>query len=426
MDLDNISNNLGKEGMTLIKDICDVAYTRLPGSENEKKAQQFMVEKFKSFGVDDVSTREYGVYSKFFLWWPRISILLFYGSIALYLFFPLLSFIFIVIGALNLVFKIFSYTVLDVFFKKNPSSNVIAKLKPQQVSPSGKAKMIMIIGGHIDSNYEYPIGKKYGTKMIKVVIPVIVGMLVWILFTLIHVIITLINGEGLVNFTASAWELQGSDWLLIPVLFLIPYATWVGFWMVINLPVPGANDNLSGVAVTAEIIKYFAQHPKEKPKHIEIWTVSFGSEEGGMIGSKEMAKDVRAALDHGTFPAEKVWVVNWDSIAANGPIFIAKSEPMYRAKHDPKVVNQLVESAKNANVDYIAKTLAAGTDSAPFSRLKIPAVGMVCFGDGSSPANWHSRDDTPENCDVRGLIHSIKLGLQFILDVDQKLDSNAL
>jgi len=192
-----------------------------------------------------------------------------------------------------------------------------------------------------------------------------------------------------------------------------------------TLPVAGANDNLSGVAVAVETFKYFAQHPEERPANVDLWAVCFGSEEGGMMGSKNMARDVRTMLDAGTFPGESIWVVNFDTVGANGPLHIATKEPMYRVgAYDPVVYTALAAAAAKAGVDHVVKSLpAGGTDSAPFGRLGIPAAGVLCFGDGTSPPNWHTRNDIPDNVDPRGLVNCIKMAIQFIQDVDQSLSN---
>ena len=377
-DLNQVATDLGNEGMRFVREICDVAWTRLPGSENEAKAQEFIKRRFPEYGAEDVSVRNYKVYSKFFMWWPRLSIFFFFISFGLYTFFPLLGLLFAVLTAVNLIMKIFSFTFLDVFFKANPSSNVIAKLKAKKQGSSGKPKRVLIIGGHTDSNYEYPIGKKMGTKMIKVVIPVFIAMAIWILIVLVKSILFGLNGKIIGDAADAASVFTKPDWFFILYLLFLPYMIWVGFWMVSNRPVPGANDNLSGVAVAAMVLKYFAKTPNERPNNVEIWAVAFGSEEGGMMGSKAMSQDVKKMLDEGTFPAESVWVLNYDSVGANGPLFIATAEPMYRVwSHNPEVYNQLAASAKKAGVDIIVKSLMAGTDSAPFSRLGIPAVGEI-------------------------------------------------
>jgi acetylornithine deacetylase/succinyl-diaminopimelate desuccinylase-like protein len=264
-----------------------------------------------------------------------------------------------------------------------------------------------------------------GTGLVKIAVPIVILMGVWILITLVKTILFAIAGKVMVaSLAEAALVLTRPDWAFIIILCCLPYAIWVGFNMVVNEPVPGANDNLSGVAVAFETLKYFAK-PENRLENVELWAIAFGSEEGGMLGSKTMANDVKKALEDKTFPAESVWIVSFDSIGAKGPLQIATKEPLYRVKsHSPDVYNQLAASAKTAGVAHYLKSLTAGTDSAPFSRLGIPAVGIVAMGDGKHPANWHSPEDIPEKCDVEGIINSIKMSIQFVRDVDESLEKS--
>jgi putative aminopeptidase FrvX len=257
--------------------------------------------------------------------------------------------------------------------------------------------------------------------MVNLLIPLGIIALIWYLNTIIHFIFLVLNNQPLIQLDSSIWNVFTTpDWIFLGVIITLPYVSWVGLRMVSSLPIPGANDNLSGVAVVMMVLKHFAANPQARPKNLEIWFVAFGSEEGGMMGSKAMAEEVKEALTKGLLSTNDVWVLNFDSIGANGPLTIATKESMYRVKsHNPLVYNQLAQSAKKANIDHIVKSIPAGTDSAPFSRLGIPAGAILCFGDGTSPPNWHSRDDIPENVDERGLRNSIKLTLQFIQDIDE-------
>ncbi len=420
-DLHATSETLAGNARRLISDICGVAWTRLPGSKGERDAQAFMKDIFSKTGADAVEVQDFKLHARFFRWWPVISIVFFWASIVLYLVSPLLALIAAILAFLNLGMKILSFDFLDVLFKNEPSSNVIGKL----VLPGGKQPdKLVIVGGHIDSNYEYPIGSKLGTKLVYVFIfaaVVMVLMLAGIAGKLaFHVaggLPVIDTGAGMLQpFVSPAWF----DVPFYIVLVLSPLLSYVGIRMVSSNPVPGANDNLSGIGVTVALLDHF--HRKEhRPVNTEIWFVSFGSEEGGMKGSKHMSKTVQDALrsGKGDLPASTVWVVNFDSVASNGPMLIATKEPIYRCTYLPDVYTAMARSAEKAGVPHVVKALAAGSDSAPFGRRGIPATGIVGMGeDGHSPKNWHSLEDTPENMRMEGILHSIKLGIQFIADVD--------
>jgi hypothetical protein len=317
----------------------------------------------------------------------------------------------------NIILKLFSYTFLDILFKKHPTANTIGKLKPKSSGDSEKPKKIILIGGHIDSTYEFPLGRKFGKKMIYFYAFVFVAAAMWFLISLYQFIVNLLNGLPLISLT----PIFIFEWYYIMILILTPFICWIAWNVVSTRPVQGANDNLSGVAVSLKVLDYFSEN---RPENIEIWAVAFGAEEAGMAGSKALSKELKDQIDNQTFPAESLWVVNFDSVASDDPLIISTAEPMYRATHDPKVYNQLAESAEKAGVNYQLKKIDAGTDSAPFSRLGIPSVGAIAAGADGIPQNWHSREDTPENCDTIGLTETIKCAIQFIKDIDDSLTEN--
>ncbi len=412
----------GAAGKRLIEEICGVAWTRLPGSEGEKRAQALIRDKMKALGADSVEVQEYTAHPAFFRWWPVISILLFYASLFAYHVFPLVALAAAALAVANVLLKLFSYEFLDVLFKRKPSSNVVARVAPRDGRPPNR---VVIVGGHADSNYEYPIGSRFGTKLIPLLIPVFGAMAAGVIVSAVKFGTALADDGFVAGFGAAAWRAftvpNWLDVLYFVIVGTLPYASWIGFRMISSNPVPGANDNLSGVAVALLLLERFAK-AEWRPRNVELRFVSFGSEEGGMKGSKHMSRLVREALDGGKLGAPSAWVVNFDSIASKGPMLIASKEPLYRCTYVPEVYTQMEASAKKADVDVIVKSLAAGTDSAPFGRAGIPATGIVCMGEGHSPTNWHSIADTPENIEEIGIEHCVKLGAQFIRDVDESLD----
>ncbi|MHA1731688.1 MAG: M28 family metallopeptidase [Promethearchaeota archaeon] len=425
MDIDEVGREYGAEGNELVREVCEVAWERLPGSDGEARGQEFLARKLEEFGADEVTIREFKVRQRFFRWWPVVSVVLFYGSLAGYLFFPALAVLLCALMVANLYFKLFSYTFLDVLFRNKPSSNVVAKLKARELDGDGRPRALVILGGHTDANYEYPIGRKWGPAgLVKVVLPTLLLMLYWTLASVARLVVSLVLGWP--PFLPPEFAVDcflRPDWLFLAGLAATPFVSWVGFRMVSGRAVAGANDNLSGVAVAAEVLKFFVDHPGERPAGVELWAVCFGSEEGGMMGSKTMAADVRRAIDDGTFPVpeERLWVVNFDTVGSDGPVHISTREPMYRVKaYMPRVYEALAAAAEKTNVEFKLKSLSVGgTDSAPFGRLGIPASSVLCL-DGSRPINWHTREDTPENVDPAGIVNCVKLSIQFLKDLGER------
>ena len=416
MDLDKTAKELGKEGHQLIYDVCDVARFRLPGSEGEEQGQKFMEKKLKEFGADEVETQHFDVYPRFFRWWPMLSFGFFLISLFTFPYSPLLSMFLTIFMLVNVGLKLLSFQFLDRIFKKKDSLNVIGKLKANKVvnNELDKPKKIILFGGHTDSTYEFPLGAKYAMNMVYFYLAIVGAAGLWIITCLVISIMRGING-----IPQFSWNLEWT-WYYITFIAITPIIGLIVWNIVSGRPVPGANDNLSGVATVTGVLKYFS---KNRPENIELWTVCFGSEEGGMKGSKALSQKIKKMQEKGDLPADEIWVINFDSVGADGPLTIATAEPMYRVKsHDPEVYNALANACDKVGVKAELDKIEAGTDSAPFSRLEIPAVGVICNGKEGTPAYWHCREDTPENIDPKGLVHTIKCSIQLVLNEDKKLE----
>ncbi|MHA1847207.1 MAG: hypothetical protein ACTSXU_06140, partial [Promethearchaeota archaeon] len=261
-NLDKNSVDLGNDAVKLIKDICDIAYTRLPGSDNERRAQEYIYELMKTYGAEDLEVHHFKVYSKFFRWWPAISVTLFLSSLAGYIFVPLVGLITSILALLNISFKLVSIEFLDHLFKKQNSCNVLGKIKPNKARER-KKRLILILGGHADSNYEYPIGSKFGTKMVYLLISALLMMIISIIINMAHFLQTLFPPSIIGLMPLNIMDiLDLSNWtnlFFFLLIFCVPYLIWLGFRMISSRPVPGANDNLSGISVIMTLLKFFSE-----------------------------------------------------------------------------------------------------------------------------------------------------------------------
>jgi len=126
----------------------------------------------KHFGkyCDEVWSEDFfcrpGAYRVMFHW----PILFYICALPFLFFFPLVSLLVAIFVVIMLVAnEIYNFELIDVLFKKQKSTNVIAKIKP-----SKEIKNIIILSGHHDSNWEFPFGKRFGTKVsIFMVLPLI-------------------------------------------------------------------------------------------------------------------------------------------------------------------------------------------------------------------------------------------------------------
>ena len=133
---------------------------------------------------------------------------------------------------------------------------------------------------------------------------------------------------------------------------------------------PGANDNASAVAVMMGVAKALAVN--KIPLKRSVMFVAFGSEEQGLLGSKEFVSDP-------VIPLEKSILLNMDGVGIGQGINAA-------AGKDFPLLWSFIEEA---NKKYIHRTLVTGSfsnlgrprlDAAILLRAGVPSLSFSTFG----------------------------------------------
>ena len=152
-----------------------------------------------------------------------------------------------------------------------------------------------------------------------------------------------------------------------------------------NLPVPGANDGASGVAILLELSRLIDNDFLQKSWAKEIWLVFFDAEDNGNIpgwdwimGSDSFAENLQETPN---------LVVVLDMVGdADLNIFMESNsnrmytEEIWRAAADLEYDNYFIPEIKYNIID----------DHIPFIRKGIPAVDIIDF----DYPYWHTTEDT--------------------------------
>ncbi|UCE14716.1 MAG: hypothetical protein JSV04_05920, partial [Candidatus Heimdallarchaeota archaeon] len=148
----------GQKMIEFIQRICDEVGPRLAGSLGEKKAGDIIYEEFKQF-CDEVEQEEFKCHPQGFLDFIWITGLFYIAGMAAYFFIdPLLSSLLLIIAlSIYVVQQNLLYEVVDFLFPEKTSFHVIGKIKPTQ-SP----RKLVLLSGHHDSAYEFPLLSKLG------------------------------------------------------------------------------------------------------------------------------------------------------------------------------------------------------------------------------------------------------------------------
>jgi hypothetical protein len=304
----------------------------------------------------------------------------------------------IIIGEMTL-----SYDVIDLFFPKKKSQNVISKISAKEIS-IGKPKKLLIIGGHIDSNYEFPLMKKLGHKFGAVIGLNFMLNALMSAFLMIRIVFILLDKEIHLSFFTNLFF-----WIFV---IGSPIAVIQLFFIISNIPVMGANDNLSAVAVCYELIQYLS-NDEHRPKNLEVWIAQYGCEEIGSKGSRAFIKrhydEIKDAL-----------AINIDMIGNRNNLQLATSELMGLIPLSKDLIRDLTNTARQLNISIKAASDMGFTDSLSFARKGIKATSIVSVPPSNDDFYYHTRNDVIEHVNFENLVDCLSILKEFIKELDDK------
>ena len=161
-----------------------------------------------------------------------------------------------------------------------------------------------------------------------------------------------------------------------------------------SLPVPGANDGASGVAVLLELARALPSHLEKQANTGQIWLVFFDAEDNGDLPGWDWLLGSQAFVDGLTGKPSAVVVI--DMIGD-------KDLNIYKEKNsNSKLIDEIWSQA--AELGYSAQFIPKHKysmidDHTPFLKAGIPAVDIIDF----DFPYWHTRADTPDKVTAQSL-----------------------
>ncbi len=153
-------------------------------------------------------------------------------------------------------------------------------------------------------------------------------------------------------------------------------------------PVPGANDNASGVAAAIAVAHALAAQPLE---HTEVLVVLPGAEEAGMGGMRAFLRAHR--LDPAT-----TFVLGLDTVGSGTPI-VARAEGAILLHRYREEDVALVERAAGDDPPQRWR-IAAYTDPILARFAGLPSASVLSVGEHGMYTHYHRPDDVPEHVDL--------------------------
>jgi Peptidase family M28 len=167
--------------------------------------------------------------------------------------------------------------------------------------------------------------------------------------------------------------------------------------------VPGANDNLSGVAALVALAELLREQPLPG---LRVLLVSCGAEETLQDGVRAFVARHRHELEPG-----RTWFANLDTVGSPHLVSLEAEGPVWMESYTgPWLRDLLATCADQIGVELQRGFRArASTDSVIPSRAGYPIVTLVSMTDWRSPANYHLPSDVPANLDFSTVADATRL-----------------
>ncbi|REE95288.1 M28 family metallopeptidase [Thermomonospora umbrina] len=157
-------------------------------------------------------------------------------------------------------------------------------------------------------------------------------------------------------------------------------------------PVPGANDNLSGVAVLIALAEAFRARPVEG---LRVILFSAGAEEALQEGARGFARRHFPRL-----PRERTWFLNLDTVGSGNLVMLDAEGPLRMEPYHAAFGDLVARCAKEQGVP-LRRGLRSrnSTDGVVPNRHGYPTACVVSVDDDKLLPHYHLPTDLPEHVD---------------------------
>ncbi|MFH1539585.1 MAG: M28 family peptidase, partial [bacterium] len=387
----------------LVRKVMDEIGPRESCGENEKKLGRLLVDEWKPV-CDRVSVEPFTCAPTAFLgFFPYMVVAYLLGVIFYWVYAPL-SLLFALICDSMFFFEMVRYReFLDPLFPKKEGENIVGVIKPR-----GEVRRRVIVSGHMDSAYEFNLW--YFLKQAAIPVMVIAALSALIL-----------TGGSLAKTIAMFKGNAGAEiYMIIGIVCtaLYPVMGLFFFFHTYN-PVPGAMDDMSGVAVTAGVGKYLNEAKGKGeffPENTEVVLFGCAAEEAGLRGAKRFVSKHREELK--AIPSYCLFL---DGVYDERFLAVITREINPGAKHSPELIRMAEEVAAGNGWKMKRSIIPLGaSDAAAFSLAGIPSVCLLCQDTSGLVPNYHTRLDTIDY--VRP--ESLAVMLQIVIGMIERIDKS--
>jgi hypothetical protein len=219
--------------------------------------------------------------------------------------------------------------------------------------------------------------------------------------------VPIIFGVFLGPLLLALWGLLGRDWLKRAGMVFSLGATAAMVDIGSRGAVPGANDNLSAVAVLVALAYELAERP---PEGVRVILLSTGSEESFMEGMQAFGRRHFREL-----PRETTEFVCLECVGSP-QLCVVEGEGMLRMRHYPEASREaLARAGASAGIGLQRglRTVAA-TDALISLRAGYATCTLGGIDETKFPSNYHWPSDTPDNLDWSSIEGAVAVCDQYL------------
>jgi hypothetical protein len=215
----------------------------------------------------------------------------------------------------------------------------------------------------------------------------------------------------------TAARLAGLDNTVLQIVQFVPTAALIAAVpyladVALSGPVPGANDNASGVATVLRLAERYGG----TLDHLDLWVLLPGAQEAGAAGTRAWLREHRRSLN-----SRATIVLNVDEVGAGTVRYAAKEGPLVALRQHRQLLalcRQLEQEDKEDHLYEVEPTaIRRPTDAYAARARRLPAVTVSC-----APApHHHLPSDTPENVDAKSLERAFGFCSELIELIDEEI-----
>jgi hypothetical protein len=178
--------------------------------------------------------------------------------------------------------------------------------------------------------------------------------------------------------------------------------------------VPGANDNLSGVAVLVALAELLREQP---PPGLRVLLVSCGAEETLQDGIRAFMRRHASELARG-----RTFVLNYDGVGSPHLMMIEAEGPIWMEDYPGAWFRDLIAECADESSIPLERGLRAraSTDSIIPARAGHPTATLGSLTDWRAMGNYHLPSDVPENLDHDAIGAAARLGYAAAIELSDR------